>query len=341
MKLVTFKRDGRERLGVYVDPQKKIVDLQAAHLALNGSKSPDLASMLALIESGAAGQKLAAELSDWVLKADASAAQVPYRTADLLAPLPVPQQIRDCLSFERHFAQARAQALRARALTYPDPAAAEEELRRSDEFRIPPVWYEQPVYYKGNRFSVIGPEQDIVWPSYSQFLDYELEYGVVIGRKGKNISVPNAREYVFGYCIFNDMSARDAQYKEFPARLGPAKGKDFDTGNVLGPWLVTTDELTDPYALTMVARVNGEEWSRGYSGDIHHSFERMIEHISRDETIFPGEFIGSGTVGNGCGLELGRRLKPGDVIELEVDGLGCLRNRVVRNATAAAERSSS
>jgi 2-keto-4-pentenoate hydratase/2-oxohepta-3-ene-1,7-dioic acid hydratase in catechol pathway len=237
--------------------------------------------------------------------------------------------MRDFLAFELHYKQARARALKIRAATYADPVAAEAELASSDEFRIPPIWYEQPIYYKGNRFSVIGPEADIVWPSYSKKLDFELEFGVFIGKRGKNITRGDARKHIFGYCIFNDVSARDAQYKEYPGRLGPAKGKDFDTGNVLGPWLVTADEIKDPYNLEMTVRVNGEEWGRGNSGAMHHKFEDMIVHVSRDETLHPGEFLGSGTVGNGCGLEHDRWIRPGDVIELEIAGLGTLRNRVV------------
>ncbi len=329
MKLVTFQAPAGARIGTVDVKRDLIVDLQAANAAFHGGPSPSFADMLTLIDSGDDGLVQAAALSAKVLDGDVTAAQLPYRSTRLLAPLPEPRQMRDCLAFELHYAQARRQALRVRAATYPDPAAAERELQGSDEFRIPPVWYEQPVYYKCNRFSVIGPEADILWPSYSKFVDYELEYGIVIGKRGKNIMQADAKAHIFGFCIFNDVSARDAQYKEYPARLGPAKGKDFDTGNVLGPWLVTTDEIADPYALTMLARINGEEWSRGFSGDIHHRFEAIIEHISREETLHPGEFIGSGTVGNGCGLELNRRLKPGDVIELEVEGLGVLRNRIV------------
>ena len=118
--------------------------------------------------------------------------------------------------------------------------------------------------------------------------------------------------------------------KEMAGRLGPAKGKDFDTGNVLGPWIVTADELGDPYRLTMVARVNGEEWSRGSSGSMHHRFEDCVAFVSQNETLHAGEVLGSGTVGTGCGLELGRFLSPGDVVELEVERIGVLRNTVVR-----------
>jgi 2-keto-4-pentenoate hydratase/2-oxohepta-3-ene-1,7-dioic acid hydratase in catechol pathway len=152
----------------------------------------------------------------------------------------------------------------------------------------------------------------------------------VIGPGGVDIAPEEAASHVFGYTIFNDISARDAQATEMEGQLGPAKGKDFDTGNVLGPWLVTADEVGDPYDLTMVARVNGEEWSRGHSGTMHHRFEDIIAFVSRSETLHPGEILGSGTVGGGCGLEVGRFLNSGDVIELEVERIGVLRNRIIK-----------
>ena len=162
-------------------------------------------------------------------------------------------------------------------------------------------------------------------------MDYELEFACVIGRVGTDISHEDALEHVFGYTVFNDASARDAQGKEMAGMLGPAKGKDFDTGNVLGPWIVSADELGDPHSLTMTARVNGEEWSRGTSADMRHRFDDIIAFISRSETLHPGEVIGSGTVGTGCGLELGRFLKSGDVVELEIERIGVLRNRFVKS----------
>ena len=139
----------------------------------------------------------------------------------------------------------------------------------------------------------------------------------------------DARSHIFGYLIFNDISARDAQLREMSGTLGPAKGKDFDTGNVFGPWPATADEIPDPYDLTMVARVNGIEQSRGSSGEMRHRFEDILAHASRDETLHAGEFFGSGTVGGGCGLELGKFLRDGDVVELEITGLGVLTNRIV------------
>lgn len=197
--------------------------------------------------------------------------------------------------------------------------------------RPPKVWYEQPVYYKGNPDGVVGHGADVIWPSYTERLDFELELGVFIGKRGKNIPEGRAGEYIAGYAIFNDYSARDVQLAEMAGRLGPAKGKDLDTGNAIGPWLVTPDEVPDPYDLPMTARVNGEVWCGSSSRHMHYSLAEIIAYISRDETLHPGDFIASGTCPGGCGLELDRWLAPGDVVELEVEKLGLLRNRVVRD----------
>lgn len=331
MKLVTFKTiAGEERIGAVRDDLATIADFEAGAVCLGFDPGVAFSSMIAFIESGETGMAAALQILELASMPAGAAAVVDMASVTLLAPVPVPQQMRDFLAFELHYKQARARALKIRAASYPDPAAAELELAGSDEFRIPPVWYEQPIYYKGNRFSVIGPEADILWPRYSKKLDFELEFGVFIGKRGKNITRENARSHIFGYCIFNDMSARDAQYREYPGRLGPAKGKDFDTGNVMGPWLVTADEIENPYDLEMTARVNGEVWGTGNSGSMYHKFEDFIAHASNEEVLQPGEFLGSGTVGNGCGLEHDRWLKPGDTIELEVCGLGTLRNRVIQ-----------
>ena len=149
----------------------------------------------------------------------------------------------------------------------------------------------------------------------------------VIGRKGRNIKAGEARPYIAGFTIMNDFSARDIQRKEMAVALGPAKGKDWCTA--FGPLLVTADEIGDPYNLKMTARVNGEVWSEGTSGSIFHHFERMIEFITEDDTIYPGDILGSGTVGTGCGLELDRWVQRGDTIELEIEKIGVLCNRIV------------
>jgi 2-keto-4-pentenoate hydratase/2-oxohepta-3-ene-1,7-dioic acid hydratase in catechol pathway len=176
---------------------------------------------------------------------------------------------------------------------------------------------------------VVGHDAEVHWPAYSRIIDYELEIGLVIGRGGKNIAKKDALSHVFGYTIFNDFSARDEQYIEMQGQLGPSKGKDFDTGNSFGPYITTADELGDPQNLRMQARVNGETWSDGNSRSMQHGFADIVAYASVEETIYPGEILGSGTVGGGCGNELGRFMKHGDVIELEVSGIGVLRNRIV------------
>ena len=224
----------------------------------------------------------------------------------LLAPVPQPNSIRDTISFETH--------------------AKNFEKRTGKP--IPELWYQQPIYYKGNTRTVTGHEANIQWPAYTKKFDYELEFGIYIGKTGKNISVEDAHEYIAGYTIFNDFSARDVLQSEITMLLGPAKGKDMDTGNVMGPCMVTPDEL-DPTSLKMTAHINGELWSQGNSSDMYWSFAQIIAHISLSETLYPGDFIGSGTIAFGCGDELDRWLSKGDLVELEVEGIGILRNRVI------------
>jgi 2-keto-4-pentenoate hydratase/2-oxohepta-3-ene-1,7-dioic acid hydratase in catechol pathway len=195
---------------------------------------------------------------------------------------------------------------------------------------LPAIYRQQPIYYITNRFSVKGTNTTVKWPRYSKVMDYELEFGIITKGKGANIPAAKARAHIFGFTIFNDFSARDAQRTEMEGRLGPAKGKSFDGGNVIGPWIVTPDEIGDPYKLRMEARVNGETRSAGMTDGMLFSFEEIIAHISQDETLMAGEFIGSGTVGNGCGLELGWYLEHGDTIELEVEKIGVLTNKVER-----------
>lgn len=305
MKLATFVApDGKPHVGAVL-ADGRIADLTA-------SGDPAMRDMLSLIEAGRDALDRARKL--------AANPRTVHSGAKLLAPLPRPTRLRDFLCFELHVRQSRANRyLFGIGTERVDPAKVE----------IAKVWYEKPVYYKGNPFSVIGPDAEVHWPSYSRIIDYELEIGVVIGRQGKNLAKGDALAHVFGYTIFNDFSARDAQYVEMQGQLGPAKGKDFDTGNALGPCILTADEVPDPQNLDMTARVNGETWSRGNSRTMHHGFADLIAYASVEETVYPGEVLGSGTVGGGCGNELGRFMKHGDVIELEVGGIGILRNKIV------------
>lgn len=327
MKLVTYERKGKPRAGAFVDGDRKIVDLADAHKEAFGKSYPAFASVQAMIEAGDTALDRAYET---VKKGRKGA--FARKDVRLLAPVPVPIQMRDCLCFETHLKQSFAAARRVRANATADPEASMKEFERTGVLSIPKIFYEQPIYYKANRFSVIGTDQDVLWPSYSKLMDFELEFGFYVRKKGVDIARDKARDYIYGYTIFNDFSARDAQTVEMGGQLGPAKGKDFDYGNAMGPCLVTADEMKDPYNLTMIARVNGEEWGRGNSSSMHWKFEDLIAHVSQSETIYPGEFFGSGTVGNGCGLEHMKFLKHGDVVELEVEGIGILRNRVLTRA---------
>jgi 2-keto-4-pentenoate hydratase/2-oxohepta-3-ene-1,7-dioic acid hydratase in catechol pathway len=330
MRLITYRTPaGHACLGAWIDQDRTVVDVARAMPLRNAGLAGACASMQALIEAGERAWDAVREL----LVAPPEEALLPTQSVHLLAPVPVPVQMRDALAFELHLRQAKraSAAMRLRDRP-PDQVQAElERMAQSGALDPAPVWFRQPLYYKANRFTVIGDGADVRWPSYSKVLDYELEFGVFIGQGGRDIAAGRARAHIFGYSVFNDVSARDVQADEMSGMLGPAKGKDFDTGNVIGPCIVTADELRDPYALTMVARVNGQEWSRGHTSTMRHRFEDIIAHVSRDETLHPGEFIGSGTVGNGCGFELGRFPQPGDVVELEVEGIGRLRNRYVRS----------
>jgi 2-keto-4-pentenoate hydratase/2-oxohepta-3-ene-1,7-dioic acid hydratase in catechol pathway len=224
--------------------------------------------------------------------------------APLLAPLR-PRSLRDFLAFKGHLENI-----------YP-------RLGRP----IPDEWYEVPAYYKGMPDTVIGPEETIPWPRYSDRLDHELELACVIGRRCKDVVPEQALDYVFGWTIWNDLSARDVQARELSIGLGPAKGKDWDGSNVLGPCIVTADEL-DARDVRMIARVNGEMWGEDTSASMHHSFGHLIAYASQAQTLHPGEVFGSGTAAGGSGAELDRWLHEGDVVELEIEGIGVLRNTI-------------
>ena len=209
-----------------------------------------------------------------------------------------------------------------------DYTAFEQHVQNMSARQGQPVFkefYQAPPYFKINPLTLIGHEQEVPWPNYTEYMDYELEIGLVIGKSGRNLSPQEALSHLFGVTILNDFSARDIQGPEMSSGFGPSKGKDFATA--LGPWITTCDEV-DLTHLDMVARVNGQEWSRGSSATMTWKVEELIAYASKGETIWPGELLGSGTVGTGSGAEHGKKLHPGDVIELEVQGIGVLRNRI-------------
>jgi 2-keto-4-pentenoate hydratase/2-oxohepta-3-ene-1,7-dioic acid hydratase in catechol pathway len=224
----------------------------------------------------------------------------------LLAPLR-PRTLRDFLAFEGHL----------------------ENAYRNLGRDIPDEWYAVPAYYKGLPDTVIGPEAEIPWPAYTDRLDHELELAAVIGVECRDVAREDAAGVIFGYTIWNDFSARDVQRREGPVGMGPGKAKDWDGSNALGPCIVTPDEF-DASAARMRVRVNGEVWGEDTSAHMHHTFADMIAYASQSLTLRPGEVIGSGTAAGGSGLELDRWLQQGDVVELEVEGIGVLRNRIGR-----------
>jgi 2-keto-4-pentenoate hydratase/2-oxohepta-3-ene-1,7-dioic acid hydratase in catechol pathway len=243
--------------------------------------------------------------------------RVTVDAVQLLAPIPEPPSIRDFYAFEAHVATAR----------------------HTRGLEMEPAWYDAPVFYFTNPAAVLGPDDVVLAPHGCSELDYELEVAAVIGHAVRDCSITEGLHAIAGFTIMNDWSARDVQRREMRVGLGPSKGKDFATS--LGPSLVTPDELDGfdagrPRA-SMVATVQGVEWSRGDLADIHYPWGEIVAHAAQDATLRPGDVLGSGTVGTGCILELaavhgGDRypwLVPGDVVELSVDGLGTLRNRVV------------
>ncbi|GAA0404729.1 fumarylacetoacetate hydrolase family protein [Streptomyces luteireticuli] len=322
MRLITFERQSqpdRPRAGVLLDGDAVVLDLSAA-----APGDAALGSLQALIESGEPGLDRVREL----VARRPGAALLARDDVRLLAPLPRPARLRDCGLFIAHLEVGLRELARRQAAGAADPAAEFDRLMASGKFDLSPLFRERVMYYTADHLAVSGPDDEIVAPSGSKELDFELEFAAVVGRTGREVKPDEAHAYVFGYTVFNDWSARDLQAVLMRAGVGPCEGKDFAGSNTLGPCIVTRDELTDPYALTMTARVNGEEWSRGTTDGMEHSFEDAIVHLSRDRAVHAGEVIGSGTVPSGTALDLGRRLADGDVVELEVERIGVLRNTV-------------
>lgn len=333
MKLVSYLKPsdalvegGEGRLGLVLD-DASVVDIHATaprYLAVAALSEHvpigSIGTMRGLLEGGESALELARHVAAWAAHHRDDIEAVPIEEVTLLAPVPRPPTMRDGYAFRQHVEAAR----RNRGL---------EMIPEFDEF---------PVFYFTNPISVSGPGDVLVMEGHLDKLDFELECAIVIGKRGRNIPASRADEHIFGYMNYNDWSARAMQMEEMKLSLGPAKGKDF--ANTFGPWLATPDELADlripgdngeRYDLTMTARVNGVEVSRGNVKDMTWTFAQIIERASYGVTLQPGDVIGSGTVGTGCFLELNgsgitnQWLKEGDTVELEIDRLGVLSNTVV------------
>lgn len=229
---------------------------------------------------------------------------IPLDQVALLPPVENPGAYLDFYAFEQHVKAAR-------------------KLRGLD---MVAEWYQYPAWYNGSTRCFSGDNSTVVFPDGESKKDYELELAVVIKKKCFKVGVNAAKDYIGGYTILNDFSARELQEKIMKIGLGPAKAKDFNTG--IGPWLVTPDEIGNPGNLGMRAWVNGEQWSDGNSGSAFYSFEQMIAFASEHQSLYPGDILASGTVGTGCGLELGRFLNTGDTVVLEIDNIGKLTHRI-------------
>ena len=337
MRLVTFQQQGHQEIGVFAEADSKIIRLQDAEQLRCGKGTPHFQSMLAFLQGGSASRDAAQRATEFALSQRPDGVAIDRASVELLSPVPRPESIREFMVFEQHVVNCTRRFQMPRWAASLD-RGVEKMLGRKATLahRLMRPWYERPVYYKGNRMSVIGDGAAVTIPRYTKTFDWELEFGIFLCRQGRDIPKEKAREFIGGYTIFNDFSARDIQGREMGGRLGPAKGKDFDGGNAIGPVLVTPDEIPDPYNLAMLARINGEEVSRGHTNGMRWTFEDLIAYVSRDETLHPGEFFGSGTgtvAASGtnrccCGLEMGRFLKAGDAIELEVERIGKLTNHV-------------
>lgn len=332
MKLVTYRPndlsevEGAERLGIIID--EAIVELEglvSRHQAEEGAdgqlSGTTFRGIIPFLEAGSEAMRAAEAAEAWGA-ADASrlGQTTPLDGAHLLAPVPRPTSMRDGYAFRQHV----------------------EAARRNRGVEMIPEFDEFPVFYFTNHQAVTGPGEVEVMEQHLNRLDFELECAIVIGKKGRNISAADADEYIAGYMVMNDWSARALQMEEMKLSLGPAKGKDFATS--IGPWLMTRDQLAsrridgdkgERYDLTMVTRVNGTEVSRGNLKDMTWTFAQILERASYGVTLYPGDVIGSGTVGTGCFLELNGSkitdnwwLADGDVVECEIDLLGTLRNQV-------------
>lgn len=324
MRIVTFNREGfgAPRLGALVGADG-VLDLTACH----GSQEA-FSSALAFLRAGPKAWDQAR-----TRVANQGAAAEPLAGATLLAPLPNPPLIRDWGTMVGHlkfFLRRRAEQLAAKSA---DPQAAMAAAQANGSLELPPNWFTVPRFYTGNPLNMTGPDTDIAWPGFAESLDYELELAVVLGVGGKDIPASRARDHIFGVTLFNDFTARDTQ----AAEGSPAgKSKDFDGAYAIGPCIVTLDEIPDLYQLQVQSRLNSIVQTTRSTVDMKLGFEDIVSYASRSCTLHPGELFASGTFEGGCGVETGRLLQDGDVIELEAQGIGTLRNTIRRAPTQQA-----
>ena len=325
MKLVSYLQEGHDRLGIIINDL--VYDMEVLH--------PDLPNSMGLFLNYWEDSFPVAQAGELLLREGTRTSNkgIPIDDLQLLAPVPFPASCRDGYAFRQHVAAAR----------------------RNRKVEMIPEFDQYPIFYFTNHHSIQGPGDVSCMPDHFEKLDFELEAAIVICKQGRNIKAEEADEYIGGLMIMNDISARRLQMEEMLLNLGPAKGKDFSTAT--GPWLVTLDELQaleipakenhtgKNWNLKMKCHVNGVQVSEGNLGDMDWTFAEIIERTSYGVDLFPGDVIGSGTVGTGCFLELNgtgklnnpeyaeQWLQAGDVVEMEIDGLGKLSNTIVAEET--------
>jgi len=325
MKLISFLQDGHDRLGVLID--NLVYDIEVLH--------PDLPNTMSMFLNYWEDSFPIAQAGELLIKEGTRSSNraIPIEKVELLAPVPFPSSCRDGYAFRQHVAAAR----------------------RNRKVDMIPEFDQYPIFYFTNHHSMTGPGEIKCMPDHFEKLDFELEASIVISKHGRNIKAAEADEYIAGLMIMNDMSARGLQMEEMKLNLGPAKGKDFST--VIGPWLVTLDELEEfvvpckenhtgkSWNLRMQCFVNGKQVSDGNLSDMDWTFAEIIERASYGVDLYAGDVIGSGTVGTGCFLELNgtgklndpnyteQWLQAGDLVEMEIDRLGKLSNTIVAEET--------
>jgi len=320
MRLVTFELAGAlgpvRRTGALAGDE--VIDLNLARSALHAGRGRPRhrqladaevpSDMLELLQGGEYTMEAGREALDHIAASgdetlNGVAIRHPAGDVRLLAPLPRPNSLRDFLVFEEHLRNVG------------------RTIGRGDQ--LPPEWYNLPAHYKGNVDAIYGPDDVVPYPGYTEKLDYELEICAVVGRHGRRIKEADGASYIAGYTLYNDWSARDIQMREGSVGIGPGIGKDFASS--IGPCIATPDEFSTEHS-RLEARVDGETWSNGTLANMHFSFPQIIEYISQEADIVPGDLLGSGTIGLGCGFEVDRYLSPGMTVELEAEGIGVLRN---------------
>ena len=321
MKFLTFKteKDLNHKFGFIHND--KIIDIAKCIKWIEGNKkiakfSSIPSTLKEALNSWNENFLLLQELSNLIKNNDLGHFSYEEEEIIFLPPVPDPPAFRDFYAFEQHVRSAR-------------------KLRGLD---MHPDWFKIPIFYFSNAVALYGHNAEIPYPTGTEELDFELEFAIIIANGGTNITEQDADKYIAGYTICNDWSARDLQREEMAMNLGPAKGKDFATS--FGPYMVTPDELENSWDdkgrldLRMTCHVNGKIISDGNTNDLYHSFKKMIVRASMNTDLLAGDYLGSGTVGTGCILELrpentGGWIKKGDVVKMEVEQLGILENKIV------------